>query len=162
MVSKLLKFISADITSYVLKNIVLWLIELIPVELFTEDLLTFQLIQSLRFLQKCIEVNFLPSYMIPERNFFADRRNPVQRLELTTFLSTLIQERGYLLLRCEKLRNGMTILYRELDMAEEFRKRRDMLENILLLHVNIFDEIKATTGLAGEDVRRLMDTDGTD
>ena len=54
MVSKLFKFISADITSYVMKNIVLWLVELYPVDPITEEKLTYQLIQALRFLKKCV------------------------------------------------------------------------------------------------------------
>ena len=144
-----------------MKNIVLWFVELYPVASFTGDLLTYQLIQALRFLHKCVELNFLPSYMIPERNLFADRLHRVQRIQLKTFLSILIQERGYLLLRCEQLRNGMTILYREPDMAEKYRKcMRDMTEKLWLLWSKMRTEKLATTGLSEEEVDVLMCTDG--
>ena len=52
MISKLMKDISTDITSYVMKNIVLWLVELYPVYMFTEELLTTQLFHALIFFKE--------------------------------------------------------------------------------------------------------------
>lgn len=147
MISKLLIHISNDITSYVMKNIVLWLVELYPADMFTEELLTSRLIQALIFLRKCVKANFLPSYIIPDRNLLAGRLEPEQKRELTSFLSTLIREEGCLLLRCEKLQVAMTILYREPDMTEEFRWRRDMVEKLYWLNMNVLFDKMVTTGL---------------
>ena len=119
-----------------MKNVVLWLVELYPADAFREESLTTQLVQALVFLKKCVEANYLPSYMIPERNLLVGRLDQTQIRNLTTSLSTLIHEGGCLLLRCEKLRLAMSILYREPAMAEDFRWQRDMVEKLTLFRFN--------------------------
>ncbi|KAH3834239.1 uncharacterized protein LOC127880244 [Dreissena polymorpha] len=60
-----------EITSYMLKNIVLWLAEKNPQSMFHEKSLFFWIRESLLELRTALSKKQLPYYMIPERNLMA-------------------------------------------------------------------------------------------
>ena len=96
--------------------------------------------------------------MIPERNLLAGRVCPEQRIELSSFIATLIQERGYVLMRCEKIRNALIVLYREPEMAEEYRRRRDMAEKLWLLSDHLRQKKQMLKDMPNGEMADIDDT----
>ena len=107
MIAKqILKRICPEITSYVIKNIIFWMCEKLPCEIFREQNLVKMLIHAFEFLKECVSQNVLPNYMIPERNLFNGRIELAQRCELINSLSSVIE-------------NGPTALILRLDKVVE-------------------------------------------
>jgi hypothetical protein len=74
-----LKPICPAITSYIVKNVILWQAENTPKNLFAPNLLLFRLCDALKFLQDCIKCSNLKSYMIEDRNLFFGRISELQK-----------------------------------------------------------------------------------
>lgn len=112
-----LKPVCKEITSYVMKNIVLWIAELHLPEVFTEKNLFTILKASLRFLRQCLIRRYLPSYMIPERNllvYFSAQTNRAghpARTNVCDVIDTMLNEGPHMLLRCEKIRTAWKVWY---------------------------------------------------
>lgn len=65
--------LSEDITSYVVKNVMLWLAEKIAQEYFCDRQLLQRLQDALKYLKRSIQNAYLPCYMLPEKNLFAGK-----------------------------------------------------------------------------------------
>ena len=65
-----LKPVCEDITSYVVKNAMLWLAVETPLEKYQPRYLLDRLTDALKCLRECIQKKWLNYYMIPERNLF--------------------------------------------------------------------------------------------
>ncbi|XP_060577636.1 uncharacterized protein LOC132734800 [Ruditapes philippinarum] len=94
------------ITSYMLKNVILWITECSPLCIQRPSYLTGFIIQSLWFLLHCLHNNHLPNYMIPSRNLLGKMKID-QKQTLTRLLGDLINEGDIIVLRCDKLTNAM-------------------------------------------------------
>ncbi|XP_052800202.1 uncharacterized protein LOC128231427 isoform X2 [Mya arenaria] len=99
-----LKPICDEISSYILKNIMLWYTEQNPAKIFTKKNLLQNVFSCLKNLQEAIQAsNHLPYYMIPARNLLSGRVSPEQQQQLIAKLEELIQEGPCTILRCPKV-----------------------------------------------------------
>ncbi|KAH3874555.1 hypothetical protein DPMN_037801 [Dreissena polymorpha] len=127
---EVLKPQSKEITSYVLKNIVLWLADNNPRTLFHSGSLFHWLRKGLDMLRTAISLNQIPYYMIPERNLIAERRLDVeQQRVLVSILTDMMQEGPMVLRRLSKIR---TAIICHPEPLLWYRKRRNELEVLLL------------------------------
>ncbi|XP_053395678.1 uncharacterized protein LOC128555900 [Mercenaria mercenaria] len=103
---KILKPVCKDITSYIVTNVVFWVVETNQESSFSPELLLKLVQKSLFFLKYCLENNHFPNYMIPDRNLlnvvFGHYKTKVIRL-----LSDCLKEEGSIVLRVPKLRELM-------------------------------------------------------
>ncbi|KAL4227938.1 hypothetical protein ACF0H5_013377 [Mactra antiquata] len=136
-----LQSISKDITSYVLKNVTLWVCESRPIGDFQKDCLLERTLDGLKFLQKCLKENNLPSYMISRRNLLAGRITADQRRQLSDLLETLITERARLFLRISKINDAIFAMHKVPDSLEEYGKKRNRLERLVLLRSWIREDV---------------------
>ncbi|KAH3864907.1 uncharacterized protein LOC127866977 isoform X1 [Dreissena polymorpha] len=108
IVKDILKPRKKVITSYILKNIVLWLAENNPQELFHSGSIFHWLKEGLISLRTAISSRQLPYYMIPERNLMAERDLVSgQQDELVKSLTCLIDEGPKILRRLKKIRQAI-------------------------------------------------------
>lgn len=152
--------VGQKVTSYMVKNVCFWIAEFLPAEIFKESNLVPLLIYSLRFLKCCIcDRNFLPYYMIPERNLLAGRFQLQERQKLSIWLTDLILEGPRLTLRCPKIREAMTsIIFGTPEQLIAYSRTRDELEILKLLHTifSIARQYGADTGDLCSRLRRKM------
>ncbi|XP_045157092.2 uncharacterized protein LOC123523488 [Mercenaria mercenaria] len=103
---KILKPVCKDITSYIVKNVVFWVVETNQESSFSPELLLKLVQKSLFYLKYCLENNHFPNYMIPDRNLlnivFGHYKTKVIR-----FLSDCLKEEGSIVVRVPKLRELM-------------------------------------------------------
>ncbi|XP_053373599.1 uncharacterized protein LOC123531072 [Mercenaria mercenaria] len=125
--------ISKDITSYVVKNTILWICEKTPISFFQTKHILDRFLDSIEFLRQCIRKNYLPSYMISERNLFPGRLGRAQKHQLERILFDLRREEGELFLRIGMLREAMLIMYKIPNRFREYGEKRDILERIVLM-----------------------------
>ena len=135
---EILKPVCDDITSYVMKNVVFWMSELVPVEQFREVLLIERLMQALCYLKHCVKMNYLPNYMIPERNLLARKLTYPQRLELGNMLDELTELGGAVLLKIGQLKYIMILMYKVPDLMLSYGSKRNMVEQT-------YNELRTTT-----------------
>ncbi|XP_053378882.1 uncharacterized protein LOC123528021 [Mercenaria mercenaria] len=132
------------LTSYMIKNIVMWVSETCRTGTFTPDNLSRVVLQSLAFLRNCLLYsNFLPNYMISDRNLLFGKVEVQEKLKLGKIIAELLHEGEHIFLRCEKLKNAMFIMCANPALAFRFRAWRNEIEELFLFaHVNIFSKIK--------------------
>jgi hypothetical protein len=133
MVAKdILKNISNEISSYIMKNVTFWLSELLPRVEFRKGNLLALLFLSLRFLRSCISQRYMPYYMIPGRNLLAERLTDDNRQKLSELIDALLTEGPSLILRLPKLEAAMNVSPASPASIVEHRNRRDMIEKLHL------------------------------
>lgn len=132
-----LKSVCPHITSYILKNLILWVAENNPLGEFREELLTKLLLQSLVVLRSCVLMGYLPSYMIPDRNLLAGKITDEERMNITAMLNECINQGDNFIhyINWIKLIEKMSFSRQEL---RKFEKYRDHIEDILLLMVKVY------------------------
>ena len=117
MVGKgLLRSNCPDITSYILKNVLLWMAEKISPAKFEIENLYGLLKVALKFLTQMIRVRCLPNYMIPERNLFQGKLIRVERREVLKVLDELINDMDFFIEKYDEL--GFLSQYIRLSMHE--------------------------------------------
>ena len=142
MAKSVLKPICSEMSSYIMKNIVFWMVETNPKEFFTGWHLTDRLSDGLVFLKECLHSNTLRSYMIEDRNLLQNRVTDEERSSLLKVLESLTNERENMLQRCDKVRLGLDKL---IECPEEFSKagaKRDEIEQLVLKKNIIFKEVE--------------------
>ncbi|KAL4236292.1 hypothetical protein ACF0H5_004679 [Mactra antiquata] len=155
-----LKPICQEMSSYVMKNLVLWLAESFPSLIFQEYNLMKLLNNSLKLLKHCIINRRLPSYMIEERNLFADRITDIEAIQLCEKIDTCLREGPKMLLRCPKIRNGLNMFRKhpvEFNILSEYRQ---LLLSIILKAGQLMNHrskelIRKKAMFTAEDVVRL-------
>lgn len=111
----LLKIIVSDIirpdphqlTSFMIKNIVFWLAELYPQDLFTDESLVTWLFGALRMLKQSLKMNMLPYFMITDRNVFAGKFDSEQRRQLLRKVAGIVKKGPKVLLKSKRLHKIM-------------------------------------------------------
>lgn len=93
-----------EITSFMMKNVVLWLAERYPQSEFTAGNLLKWTLKALRLLRRSIKLNYLPYYIIPERNLLLERVDRSQAQDLEKKLANIISKFPQFLTQCEKLK----------------------------------------------------------
>ncbi|KAH3734184.1 hypothetical protein DPMN_040624 [Dreissena polymorpha] len=108
IVKEVLKPSNKEITSYVLKNIILWQAERNPSEMFQERNLIHWLHDALRTLRTAISSTQLPYYMIPERNLMAAcGLQEVQQRKWVADITDMIEKGPRVILRLPKIRQAV-------------------------------------------------------
>ncbi|XP_052239300.1 uncharacterized protein LOC127850361 isoform X2 [Dreissena polymorpha] len=108
IVKEVLKPSNKEITSYVLKNIILWQAERNPSEMFQERNLIHWLHDALRTLRTAISSTQLPYYMIPERNLMAAcGLQEVQQRKWVADITDMIGEGPRVVMRLPKIRQAV-------------------------------------------------------
>ena len=126
VMKNILKPKKKELTSYVMKNIVFWLAEHFPQFLFNEDSLCAWLFKALRLLRWSVDNEYLPYYMIPERNLLASTLKEDQKLRVIRRITYVLNSGPACLLRCKKLTDGLVNISPE--KLDVLGKRRDTLE----------------------------------
>ncbi|KAH3788601.1 hypothetical protein DPMN_166747 [Dreissena polymorpha] len=104
IVNDVLKPQSKEITSYTVKNIVLWLAENNPQTLFHSGSLFHWLNEGLDILRTALSVRQLPYYMIPEKNLMAERElDDEQQCVWVKSITDMINEGPRIIMRLKKI-----------------------------------------------------------
>ncbi|XP_045157282.2 uncharacterized protein LOC123523696 [Mercenaria mercenaria] len=124
-----------EVSSYIMKNIILWIAELYPQECFSETNLITVLQFSFQFLKQCLLAEDLPSYMIPERNLFADRLTIKQKTMLCMRIDCLLRQGPSIVLTAKNLdlRTALSMLHRTPNEFASLHERRNINECACLL-----------------------------
>ncbi|KAH3850332.1 hypothetical protein DPMN_092741 [Dreissena polymorpha] len=108
IVKEVLKPTNKEITSFVLKNIILWQAESNSPAMFQERNLIHWLHDALGTLRTVIASTQLPYYMIPERNLMADcGLHDEQQHKWVTDVTAMIEEGPRAILRLPKIRQAI-------------------------------------------------------
>ncbi|XP_045197651.1 uncharacterized protein LOC123552232 [Mercenaria mercenaria] len=78
--------------TYIMKNIMFWISEDGPVEMFTKEQFFERLLETLVKLKKYLEEENLPNYMIPSRNLCMEKLTPEQRVILLSEIEDILKE----------------------------------------------------------------------
>jgi len=87
------------------KNVVFWSLEKTPIGDFTPETLVDRTLSAFRYLKEYLENQFLPCYMIPERNLFDGRMEPGECTKLLREVENIIGE-GYGFISLELTRSN--------------------------------------------------------
>ncbi|XP_053390635.1 uncharacterized protein LOC123542440 [Mercenaria mercenaria] len=94
-----LKQICANITSYIVKNVIFWVFEKRSGTFHRHEFVEI-LLETLIYLKDCIALGCLPNYMMPSRNLLRGKVSQEEAYNLKEHLSILITEDSTVLLRC--------------------------------------------------------------
>ncbi|XP_053376354.1 uncharacterized protein LOC128547468 [Mercenaria mercenaria] len=83
--------LSADITSYVMKMVILWLAEKIPQKKFRRKHLLVRLKDAVIYLRQSVRNKNLPNYMTPSRNMFAGKLQGDEQINIINKLDSLLE-----------------------------------------------------------------------
>ncbi|XP_045169220.2 uncharacterized protein LOC123531964 [Mercenaria mercenaria] len=143
--------ICKEITSYVMKNIVLWVCESRNASVFKNEMLMRILIDALLILKLSISENSLPSYMIPDRNIFAGRLDIYQRNQLTRLIEDLLKDGKNMFLRIGRFREAMLLVSMVPNTFKKYCEKRDKVESLMLM----MGRIRAEAFRPGMSVREV-------
>jgi len=115
-----LKPICKNFTSYMVKNLVFWVLELTPIGEYTPELLADRILSAFCHLKQCLEKCFLPCYMIPERNLFDGRMDQMECSLLLREVECIINEGYACLLKNHKLSLSMKLTYSYPEKARDY------------------------------------------
>ena len=131
LISKsVLKPICKDISSYVIKNLVMWLVEQYPTTYFKTNMLFGRCMDALYMLRECIQDRQLQSYMISERNLLKNGISSSQRHALLDRIDCLIFSKINMFQCIDGFRNTLNSEKKELDLRNS--QLRDEVETLLL------------------------------
>lgn len=142
------------ITSYMVKNIVFWVCEGNDAAAFTPDKLIPLLQLSLAFLLQCLHSNFLPNYMIPNRNLLLGKGGHWERIKLGKLLKGLLTECDIVIFRLRKIRIMTRVILRNTKLRKVYGKWRDKVEIILFL----FSYINVSPAVLFDDNDNVFDS----
>ncbi|KAH3874550.1 hypothetical protein DPMN_037796 [Dreissena polymorpha] len=136
IVNDVLKPKAKEITSYLLKNIVLWLEENNPQTLFDSGSLFHWLLEGLGILRTAISFSQLPYYMIPERNLMTERRLDVEQQHVfVSSITNMIDEGPRILMRLKKVRQAVICHPEPLLWYSTMRTELEMLDLELMFRL---------------------------
>lgn len=120
------------ISSYVMKNVVLWVCELSPRSFFTPALLIEQIAKCLKLVKVCVYNNHLPNYFIPERNLLSCRLESCSKQNLIARLDYLIDLGGSIYRQLRIFTKHSSLLTSSPSVNEVYGKRRDVIEKCII------------------------------
>ncbi|XP_045182230.2 uncharacterized protein LOC123540960 [Mercenaria mercenaria] len=134
MVAKsVLKPVCKALTSYVVKNVVFWIMEGTDQQILSPDIIVNLIQKSLYFIKYCLENNHFPNYMIPERNLLRGAVNSMEKQNVLNFLSDCLREGGTVLLRVPKLYRCVSYSMTYPENVIKYGKWRDEVEKQMYL-----------------------------
>ncbi|XP_052064644.1 uncharacterized protein LOC127704565 [Mytilus californianus] len=132
MAKSVLKPLCPAMSSYIMKNIVFWEIETNPSQHFSHASLIDRLIDTIIFLKKALESDYLESYMISERNLFQGRITDMERTILLEKVDELLKERENMFKHCTKIHRAMLKLKESPGEYSQEADKRDHIEKLVL------------------------------
>ena len=111
-----------NFTSYIVKNLVFWMLEMTPITAFTPNKLMDIIMAALRLLRRYLKLLFLPCYMIPERNLFHGRMTQCDCKRLLRDVENIIEEGPMFLLNNHFVSLSMQLTYNYPDTAREYEQ----------------------------------------
>jgi len=127
-----LKPVCKNFTSYIVKNLVFWVLEKSPMSMFTPDTLVDGILSAFVMLKECLERKTLPCYMIAERNLFDERVGEEDIASLSAEVDKIIQEGYVFLLKDHKVSLSMHLNYFYPDKAASFARWIEEIEDLFL------------------------------
>jgi len=128
-----LKPVCQNFTSYMVKNLVFWVLEETPMGDLTPETLVDRILTAFRHLKQFLENKFLPCYIIPERNLFDGRMNEVECALLLGEVDKIIDEGYEFLLKHHKLSLSMQLTFSYPDIARGYEQWLVEIEDIVLM-----------------------------
>ncbi|XP_045184622.2 uncharacterized protein LOC123542724 [Mercenaria mercenaria] len=137
-----LKPICANITSYIVKNVIFWVFENRSGSFQRNEFVEI-LLQSLIYLKDCVTVGCLLNYTIPSRNLLRGKLSQEQACALKEHLNILITEDSTVLLRCPLVYKMAELSGDALKDRLLFRELTDMLYlAVISVPPHKFDELE--------------------
>jgi len=115
-----LKPLCRNFTSYFIKNLLFWVLELTPIWAFTSSQLYDRVISALCHLKRFLKSYMFPNYIIPERNMFLGRMTPVECKKMSNEIQHLIDRGCAFLFSSQKLSVSIQLAYNYPDRAKEY------------------------------------------
>lgn len=128
MAKTLLKSKCKFLTSYIVKNVIFWVLEMTPCHQLSPSHLIYLIQKSLFFIKHCILNNHLPNYMIPKRNLLKGKIFGKRKETIVNFLSECLKEGGSIILKIPKLYFCISLKLSKPDLVVVHRKWRDEVE----------------------------------
>lgn len=132
--SNILSTTERKITSYILKNVVLWLAEENPQSEFHKENLFSWVIKALEKLRRAVKDYSLPYYLIPDRNLLAEKLEIQDKERVIENLNDVIHMGPKMLFGLEKIKLALEMTPEEL---QEFWEKRDKYEKLYLAFCNL-------------------------
>ena len=160
-----LKPVCPNFTSYMVKNLVFWVLELTPESEFTPHNLVEIIMSALRILKRFLTNNVLPCYMIPERNLLVERMNEGERKALLGVVECFIAEDYEFILKNHKLSLFMQINYSDPELAKNFALWIAEIEDLCWIlfeglhigrHLSPFPELLINACISGLGMKELL------
>ncbi|XP_060576729.1 uncharacterized protein LOC132734051 [Ruditapes philippinarum] len=120
------------LTSYIVKNVIFWVMEMTDSSQMTPDCIVYLIKYALNFIKHCIQNNHLPNYMIPERNLLKGMVLGKERQNTIKFLEECLEEGGSILLRVPKLYHCISLRMVNQDLVFRFGNWRDKVEQSVM------------------------------
>jgi len=130
-----LKPVCKNLTSYMVKNLVYWVLEETPMRDLTPDTLVDQILTAFWLMNQFLEIKILPCYMIPERNLFDGRMNEVECALPLGEVDKIIDEGYGFLLKRHKLSLPMQLTFSYPEKAVAYEQRLVEIEDVFLMLV---------------------------
>jgi len=128
-----LKPICQNFTSYMVKNLVFWVLEITPMRDLTPETLVDRTLTAFGHLKQFLENKFLPCYMIPERNLFDGRMNERDCVSLLREVDKIIDEGYGFLLKHHRLSLSMQLTFSYPDIARGYEQWLVEIEDIVIM-----------------------------
>jgi len=128
-----LKPICQNFTSYMVKNLVFWVLEETPMRDLTPETLVDMILTAFRHLKQFLENKFLPCYMIPERNLFDGRMNERECVVLLGEVDKIIDEGYGFLLKHHRLSLSMQLTFSYPEIARGYEQWLVEIEDIVIM-----------------------------
>ena len=124
---RILKTINNDIvkkrgyslSSFMIKNTVLWLAETNHQQLFRPETLFTWIMKALRLLKHAAKMNYVSYYMIPERNLLIEKINASDRWPLFQTFSDVLKSGPDMLSSCETINKYTSLQPQEMTLLKE-------------------------------------------
>jgi len=128
-----LKPVCQNFTSYMVKNLVFWVLEETPMRDLTPETLVDRILTAFRHLKQFLENKFLPCYIIPERNLFHGRMNERDCVLLLGEVDKIIDEGCGFLLKHHKLSLSMQLTFSYPDIARGYEQWLVEIEDVFIM-----------------------------
>ncbi|XP_060594992.1 uncharacterized protein LOC132749284 [Ruditapes philippinarum] len=125
------KNVCEDISSYIVKNIVFWIVETEPEQAFVPSNLVKLLKKAIMFIKYSLQNNHLPNYMIPERNLIRENMNGKEKHRI---IAGLVEYENFALHKLPRLNECINFFNQMLEshQIDFYREWRRKVENCFL------------------------------
>lgn len=150
-----LKPLCNEITSYLMKNVILWICTKASIH-YCESRNILDVLQcSLNFLRNCLIANYLPSFTMPSRNLFRGRVSLHERKKLINSLNCLLSSGPIMVFCCSKVKTALHGMQKAPRKFSSYSEYKDEIEKMILVLCECRARLR-TPGVTQEDYDRLL------